>query len=84
MYLLEERHTLRNVRDTKKSNGCEIRAKMKDSMEDKFFPMTSITSGIGQVYLQDIYYLPIQVVNVCFIGNRDELNEWVLVDAGMP
>jgi hypothetical protein len=53
-------------------------------MEDKFIPMTSITSGNGQAFLPDIYYLPIQIANVCFIGNRKELNDWVLVDAGMP
>ncbi len=45
---------------------------MKNSMEDKFIPITSITSGIGKACLQDVYYLPIQIVNVCFVGNPEK------------
>ncbi|MBD2872094.1 MBL fold metallo-hydrolase [Paenibacillus arenilitoris] len=48
-------------------------------------PLTSASSGEGLAYRPDIYCYPIQIVNVCFIGdpNREE-DGWVLVDAGMP
>lgn len=64
--------------ETNKNNG------MEDTMENKWIPMTSITSGKGQEVRRDIYCLPIQIVNVCFIGDVDRPNEWVLVDTGMP
>jgi glyoxylase-like metal-dependent hydrolase (beta-lactamase superfamily II) len=57
---------------------------MENSMDKKFIPVTSVTSGFGQAVAQDIYCLPIQVVNVCFVGDPERMNEWVLVDAGMP
>lgn len=47
-------------------------------------PMTTITSGNGLEVLPDLFCLPIQIVNICFIGNPKETNEFVLVDAGMP
>ncbi|PZE22866.1 MBL fold metallo-hydrolase [Paenibacillus xerothermodurans] len=34
--------------------------------------------------LPDIYCLPIQIVNVCFVGNPQQPAEWILIDAGMP
>ncbi len=46
--------------------------------------MTSVTSGIGQAVLPDVYVLPIQIVNVCFVGDPQKEQDWVLVDAGMP
>jgi hypothetical protein len=45
---------------------------MKDLMEDKFIPITSITNGIGQACLQDVYCLLIQIANVCFVGNPEK------------
>ncbi|MCH1626385.1 MBL fold metallo-hydrolase [Ferdinandcohnia quinoae] len=53
----------------------------ENTLEDNYLPVTSITSGIGQAILPDIFCLPIQIVNVCFVGTKDD---WVLVDAGMP
>lgn len=47
-------------------------------------PLTSITNGIGIEVLPDLYCLSVQIVNVCFIGNPREANEFVLIDAGMP
>jgi glyoxylase-like metal-dependent hydrolase (beta-lactamase superfamily II) len=47
-------------------------------------PLTSITSGVGINVTEDVYCLPIQIVNVCFIGNPQVSNEFVLIDAGMP
>jgi len=57
---------------------------MKDSMENKYMPMSSLTSGSGQEVLQDLYCYTNQIVNLCFVGNPNKSNEWVLVDAGMP
>ncbi|MFM1655761.1 MBL fold metallo-hydrolase [Brevibacillus sp. B_LB10_24] len=50
-------------------------------MKDVFIPMTSIASGLGQEAADDLYCLPIQIVNISFVGRPDH---WVLVDAGMP
>ncbi|WP_047153475.1 MBL fold metallo-hydrolase [Aneurinibacillus tyrosinisolvens] len=51
---------------------------------DEFIPMTSVTSGEGQTVTPDIFCLPIQIVNVCFVGEPKQSSEWVLIDAGMP
>ncbi|HWL25848.1 MAG TPA: MBL fold metallo-hydrolase [Ureibacillus sp.] len=47
----------------------------------KYIPVTSILSGVGEVVTDDIYAYTIQVVNLCFVGNKDG---WSLIDAGMP
>ncbi|HEU5138831.1 MAG TPA: MBL fold metallo-hydrolase [Bacillales bacterium] len=57
---------------------------MEDAMDNKFIPMTSVTSGVGQSVTEDIYCYTIQIVNICFVGSPERSNEWVLVDAGMP
>lgn len=41
---------------------------MDNTFEHIHIPVTSISSGIGQAVLPDVYYLPIQIVNVSFIG----------------
>ncbi|WP_246942396.1 MBL fold metallo-hydrolase [Bacillus pinisoli] len=46
-------------------------------------PLTSLTSGMGIEVLPDLYFFPIQIVNICFIGKANQ-QEFVLVDAGMP
>ncbi|MRX74174.1 MBL fold metallo-hydrolase [Bacillus lacus] len=53
-------------------------------MQDKFIPVTSISSGIGIPVLPDLYCFPIQVVNVLFAGTAGRREGWVLIDAGMP
>lgn len=50
-------------------------------LDEKYIPMTSVTSGKGEELAQNVYCLPIQIVNICFIGTH---SHWVLVDAGMP
>ncbi|EDL64259.1 MBL fold metallo-hydrolase [Bacillus sp. SG-1] len=50
----------------------------------KKMPMTSVTSGTGIEVLPDLYCFNVQIVNIAFIGNPRESNEFVLVDAGMP
>lgn len=53
-------------------------------MEERYIPVTSVTSGEWQAVLSDLYCLPIQIVNVSFVGEADSDDGWVLVDAGMP
>lgn len=58
---------------------------MESTFEHSFIPITSFASGEGLAYRPDIYCLPIQIVNICFIGDpNDRQGKWVLVDAGMP
>jgi glyoxylase-like metal-dependent hydrolase (beta-lactamase superfamily II) len=56
----------------------------EDRFENTFLPITSVMSGLGQSVTEDIYCVSIQIVNLCFIGDPNNSNEWVLVDAGMP
>ncbi|WP_077624974.1 MBL fold metallo-hydrolase [Sediminibacillus massiliensis] len=55
---------------------------MENEFEDRLIPATSVGSGIGKPITTDIYCLPIQVVNLFFVGEPGQ--KWVLVDAGMP
>lgn len=61
---------------------------MVDSSENhfqhSFLPITSINSGSGLEVKPDLFSLTIQIVNVCFIGKKDNPTDWLLVDAGMP
>jgi glyoxylase-like metal-dependent hydrolase (beta-lactamase superfamily II) len=56
---------------------------MKQSDDNKFIPMTSISSGKGQEIKEEVFYYTNQIVNVIFLGKPDS-GEWVLIDAGMP
>lgn len=49
----------------------------------KYIPATSVGSGIGMEIVEDVYAYTIQIANICFIG-KEQSNEFVLVDAGMP
>lgn len=55
---------------------------MNESKDNKFIPMTSVSSGSGKEVSEDLYYYTNQIVNVAMIGKPGE--DWVLVDAGMP
>ncbi len=58
---------------------------MEGSFEHTFMPITTFASGEGLAYRPDIFCFPIQIVNVCFIGDPHKPEDgWVLVDAGMP
>ncbi|MGG3623450.1 MBL fold metallo-hydrolase [Bacillus gobiensis] len=57
---------------------------MRDTMENKFMPLTSLRSGMGQIVMQDLYCYTNQIVNLCFVGSPEKPNEWVLIDTGMP
>ncbi|ANE45672.1 metallo-beta-lactamase family protein [Paenibacillus swuensis] len=55
---------------------------MENKSDDLILPVTSVTSGEGQEVLPDLYCLPVQIVNVCYIGDAERGG--VLVDAAMP
>lgn len=61
-----------------------IRDGMKDTMDGRYLPMTSITSGTGLEVTPDVYCFTNQIVNVIFVGKRGKPHHWVLVDTGMP
>lgn len=56
---------------------------MRQSEDDKFIPMTSVTGGTETSCREDVYFLTDQIVNVIFIGKENN-NDWVLIDTGMP
>jgi glyoxylase-like metal-dependent hydrolase (beta-lactamase superfamily II) len=56
---------------------------MKQSEDNKFIPMTSVSSGSGKEVRSDVYYYTNQIVNVIMIGTPGS-GPWYLVDAGMP
>jgi glyoxylase-like metal-dependent hydrolase (beta-lactamase superfamily II) len=58
-----------------------MKYEMEDTNIDTFIPITSITSHTGEEVASNLYYYNIQIVNICFVGQKDN---WVLVDAGMP
>lgn len=60
-----------------------MKEEMHQSKDDKFIPMTSVSSGKGKEINNDVYYYTNQIVNVIMIGNPEDEN-WVLIDAGMP
>jgi len=53
-------------------------------LHEKTLPVTSLRSGDGHEVLDDVYCLPVQIVNVYFVGSPASPEDWVLVDAGMP
>src|SRR5690625_5324355 len=57
---------------------------MNDAMENKFMPMISFRSGMGQEVIPDLYCYTNQIVNLYVIGNPLKAKKWVLVDTGMP
>lgn len=57
---------------------------LKSNLNKKPLPFTSLSSGDCREVAPHIYCLCIKIVNVCFVGNGTELNDWVLIDTGMP
>lgn len=51
------------------------------TMENKFIPMTSITSGLFQQVADGVYCQTIQIVNIAYV---EHANGFVLIDTGMP
>lgn len=60
-----------------------MKKEMQQSEDNKYVPMTSISSGKGTEISKDIFYYTNQIVNVIMLGDPAGDN-WVLVDAGMP
>jgi len=56
---------------------------MQQSDDNKFIPMTSVSSGTGHEVRPDVYYYTNQIVNFVLFGNPAD-EDWVLIDAGMP
>ncbi|QKY71140.1 MBL fold metallo-hydrolase [Lentibacillus sp. CBA3610] len=56
---------------------------MHEPRDNKFIPMTSVTSGTGREVINDVYYYTDQIANIAFLGYPDR-GDWVLVDAGLP
>lgn len=54
------------------------------SSTERFIPVTSVANDKGVEVALDIYSYTIQIVNICFLGNPQHENEFVLVNAGMP
>ncbi|MFB9862207.1 MBL fold metallo-hydrolase [Rufibacter immobilis] len=54
---------------------------MRQSNDNKFIPMTSVSTGNIWQVRPDVHYYTNQIVNFVMIGTS---SHWVLVDAGMP
>lgn len=54
-----------------------------NSEDDKYIPMTSVNSGVGNEVTSDVYYYTNQIANFMLVGEPTTDN-WVLVDAGLP
>ncbi|WP_255478717.1 SDR family oxidoreductase [Rufibacter sp. XAAS-G3-1] len=68
-------------KNTTTSNQRNMDSNMHQSADDKFIPMTSISTGNIRQVRPDVYYYTNQIVNFVMIGTAAH---WVLVDAGMP
>lgn len=55
---------------------------MKQSNDNKYIPMTSVSSGKGREVKEDIFYYTDQIVNIILVGKPG--HKFVLIDAGMP
>lgn len=55
---------------------------MHQGKDEKFIPMTSVSSGSLRKVTPDVYYFTDQIANVVFIGETAE--DWFLVDTGLP
>ena len=56
---------------------------MEQSSDDKFIPMTSVSSRKGRELRPDVYYYTNQIVNIIMVGDPAQ-GDWILIDAGMP
>ncbi|WP_233004326.1 MBL fold metallo-hydrolase [Exiguobacterium aurantiacum] len=56
----------------------------KSTSTNRILPVTSTKSGTTQLVADHVYGYTNQIVNAYFIQTSADLNEWVLVDAGMP
>jgi glyoxylase-like metal-dependent hydrolase (beta-lactamase superfamily II) len=55
-----------------------------DKFEHTFLPMTSVGNGVGSAVLPDVYSYTDQIVNLFAVGDPNDAEGFVLVDAGMP
>lgn len=59
-------------------------SRLENEFAHMVLPLTTVTSGRESEAAADIWCLPVQIVNVCFIAEIDRAGGWLLVDAGMP
>lgn len=57
---------------------------VENPKDDNYMPMTSVGSGNVTMVASNVHSYTNQIVNLCFIGEPGEPDNWVLVDAGMP
>ncbi|MBU5467570.1 MBL fold metallo-hydrolase [Virgibacillus sp. MSJ-26] len=55
---------------------------MHQGKDEKFIPMTSISSGSLRKIMDDVYYFTDQIANVILVGKSKD--DWVLIDTGLP
>ena len=55
-----------------------------EAEDEKFLPLYSAMSGVGQELLSDIYCYTNQIVNVVFVGDPETTSDWIMIDTGMP
>lgn len=67
-----------------KKGGIHLEIEKDSKFEKTFLPMSSIGNGVGIAVLPDVFSYTDQIVNLILVGNPNETNEFVLVDAGMP
>lgn len=77
--ILAHPHGQSTIQYAYQGDGC-----VENQFEHTTLPLTSIMSGRGMDLVADVYYVTIQIANICFIGRPDGTQGWVLVDAGMP
>ncbi|WP_096439824.1 MBL fold metallo-hydrolase [Alteribacter populi] len=61
-----------------------MKEEMSHSKDNKYIPALTVTSGSGKEVASDLYCYTVGIVNVCFFGESDNSDEWILIDAGMP
>ncbi len=61
-----------------------VKEEMSHSKDNKYIPALTVTSGSGKEVASDLYCYTVGIVNVCFFGESDNSDEWILIDAGMP
>ncbi|SFH95767.1 MULTISPECIES: MBL fold metallo-hydrolase [unclassified Bacillus (in: firmicutes)] len=62
----------------------KLNQELKSNLDETILPLTSLGNGNSIEVTSNIYCLCIKIVNVCFVGDSTNPNEWVLIDTGMP
>jgi len=60
-----------------------MKKNIRQSKDNKFVPMTSVSSHAGREVAPDVFYYTNQIVNVIFIGHPAG-GQWIMIDTGLP